>query len=849
MGVWGAGLQGRRNANKISRRAETNVAVEEIIGSEEGASIDGGATFQRSSEIDGTWETVNLIPPENTQSSRNKVSIDDRVDSIKTEAGLALEYNLPGNECFRIAVNRKYKELAAATDKRSVGDFIVDIKKGFDINKLHPIAAKIVYNRDPAFVKSALRGCLESQLTKQTNDNNKNTSGDSNQNQPIKNDAGGPFDKRMYRTYYSGTSNDSGDLSAEIRIPFSVQSEGNELSATSGLIAGNKTIRDSEAKDAEALQLSAMKAREILAKDNFYIGSPALQNTYAITKLYGSDGGKYLMNKRNERRWYEVDRSFTNGRVDLANYSSNPTTSSLILWGNGDPYGRTPYHFTDFVFSKYWNKIENNRLITLRRYGAPIVDNLKFPGMDGVTKTESPTDESTVNSGSSGKVTFPPMASAITYFGEETGNSLNSLLKFSTGVKWDEATSDVWQVRSESTPDSQSGPSGLYGGIGKLSKMLAVAGGNFDPQLLMNEGNLPPDPYSEGPYENRILGPVNRIDSVKKRAPGLEFEWSGLNIQFEYVSRPVGGVNPKAAILDILSNFLVLGSASAVFFGGQHRFMTNPAQYPFLGGDKGVEAWYSGKPLKYAQTAIQSFSDQAIDQDGAAHQNAASFFNDLFKGGGFGTAIKGLFLDGGLGSNIIKSRLAEKSAGAVPYLSGLKALLTGEPVGEWHVTIGNPLNPIAMIGNLICKGVEVEFNDELGPDDFPTEVKFTVKLDHGMPRDRDAIQSIFNRGMGRIYDLPDEFDKGSQTTVDANTQDANETGQPLAIKGWLAGPSKLGGRTGETVIKENAMGGSVSVWNRAPFQSVSPNQSILNNGQLVRSGYRQADWVAIKSLK
>jgi hypothetical protein len=41
-------------------------------------------------------------------------------------------------------------------------------------------------------------------------------------------------------------------------------------------------------------------------------------------------------------------------------------------------------------------------------------------------------------------------------------------------------------------------------------------------------------------------------------------------------------------------------------------------------------------------------------------------------------------------------------------------------------------------------------------------------MDHAMARDRDAIQSIFNRGMGRIYDLPDDMEGSAddQTKVD-----------------------------------------------------------------------------------
>jgi hypothetical protein len=79
------------------------------------------------------------------------------------------------------------------------------------------------------------------------------------------------------------------------------------------------------------------------------------------------------------------------------------------------------------------------------------------------------------------------------------------------------------------------------------------------------------------------------------------------------------------------------------------------------------------------------------------------------------------------------------------------SFLTGAPIGEWHVVIGNPCNPIAMIGNLLCDDVTIEFGDTLGPDDFPTTMKATFKLKHARDRERGEIESIFNRGDGRLY--------------------------------------------------------------------------------------------------
>jgi hypothetical protein len=56
-----------------------------------------------------------------------------------------------------------------------------------------------------------------------------------------------------------------------------------------------------------------------------------------------------------------------------------------------------------------------------------------------------------------------------------------------------------------------------------------------------------------------------------------------------------------------------------------------------------------------------------------------------------------------------------------------------------------------MIGNLICTDITFNFNDVLGPDDFPTEITATVTLKPAREREKGEIESIFNRGNGRLY--------------------------------------------------------------------------------------------------
>jgi hypothetical protein len=789
-----------------------------------------------------------------------EIQIDGLVDGIKDAAEFGYQYAING--CFRSKVNWIYNELV-----NSDPNWDAKKKERRDIENLSGLYARAairVWRERLQPSQEYLRQCLrESSALKKNENTGQKTPNNISTTFPPTSDRS-PFDRRLER------------LASESGIAVMPYDTRFADAGTSGFFMSSEIIKSSQVANSEDLALASSMQQAAASRDPFYQGVAAVTNSYALIKLFGSDGGKSLVDQKGERKWYEIDTT-NEGRL---NYSKNPTTTTIINWGEGDPYGRTPYHFSDFVFCKHWNIVPNNRMLTLRRYPAPIVDNLKFPGMDGfsgtgsaASKSEEKTAEQNLNGvgknitaesqsgnedkGSGKRIDFPPMATAVTYFGAETDNTLASLLNFTSGVNWEDVTAEVFDVQTQSNPDVDAGPAGLFGGLAGMAKMLNIATGNYDTNSIMNQGALPPDPYKEGPYENRIIGPVNAITSVKKRARGIKYE-NPLSIKFHYVARPIGGVNTKAVLLDIISNFLIIGSASAMFWGGQHRFMGQPQNYPFMGGDKGIQQWYRGDPLGWGETAIKS-AGQKVAGSGGLLDGIQNFFSDLlggFKEGGVGGALSGVMKGDNVASNLIKNRAAEQSKGAIPYLTGLKALLIGEPVGEWHLTIGNPLNPIAMVGNLVCESMAVEFGEELGPDDFPTEITITATLAHGMSRDRDAIQSMFNRGMGRIYDLPDSF-KGTadyETKVTNNTGDAN-TDAGRSPAGWklgavIGGAATSGGASGPSAIRENQMQGGISVWNRSKFSAPSPNQQNLffqNSDIMTRSEFRSSTWISQKT--
>lgn len=614
------------------------------------------------------------------------------------------------------------------------------------------------------------------------------------------------IDKRLYKVIQFGNTYEGATLIKPGGSSYASFAGDFYESPTAALVSGSETLSNLKPgtdayKNVEAATKDRVKklTNHISKESAKYNAGFSFIHPYALIRLNGMDPNDASTTSAQiiddaaskQKKWYETGISVTSdSSVDssvrgIPFYAKNPTTGDLINWGNSDVRGRFPYMFQDFIFCKYWNKIENNRLITLRRYPAPVVDAVE-PEVDSSSNQYAP---------------FSPLSTMVTYFGEGTGNSLKELMSFSYKYNWEELKADVWQTTSSQLEDGNainSSASWLSGGLGVITKALGIID-DLQGKDYIDSGDavgLPPDPYSDGPYENRILGPVNVINNTYKRERGLTFTQDSLVVTFEYMSRPIAHVNNKAIMLDLLANVLAMTYASGTFFGGAHRYRCeHPAIYPWKDTNS-LNKLYQGK---------------LFGKEGAFHDILGSIFNSENKNWvlniatGVIDAVKAVANDlinavtGNVPSDDAKAKgnkakengqqIAQSfmdTAGRAmaakflkgqqaPWLQGARAILTGEPVGDWHLTIGNPLNPIATIGNLIVMDSKIEFSDELGPDDFPIGFKATITLQHGMGRDKDAIESMFNRGIGRIYILPDKFvsSADSETKVDSFTGKEN----------------------------------------------------------------------------
>ncbi len=451
-------------------------------------------------------------------------------------------------------------------------------------------------------------------------------------------------------------------------------------------------------------------------------------NKYALFQYKGMPwNGNYLSKDQ-----YQDSDSNT---AITAEASKNPTAANLvhILGENSDNKALAyRYAWGDFLWARYYGKIPNNRLLTLRRFANPCVDNILDPIVVDPNAGPISGDQ-------------PCLAQAITWMGAEDANKIEDILKFSYGYNWEEIESEVQslQARGSGHGKNTMGIGNTGFGMGSMvTSAQALSGGSSSTSARTATQNSGFDALSDT-YPNHSLGPINVIQKmmIQKggKGGGLNFEQE-MELKFHYDLRAYGSANPKLAFLDLMSNVLVLTYNNAPFWGGATRYYGNSGQV--------------GKPLgdydKLAQGDIKGYMSSIVD---SVSDIASNIFGDGNGGYTVDSVLEGI---GDVAGDMLGGFLAENMhspAGA----QAAKAFLTGEPTGSWHLTVGNPLNPVALIGNLICTSSEISFNGPFSRDDFPSSFTLTVKVKPGRPRDKAEIESMFNAGRGRIYHPAEDF--------------------------------------------------------------------------------------------
>lgn len=459
-------------------------------------------------------------------------------------------------------------------------------------------------------------------------------------------------------------------------------------------------------------------------------------------------------------------RGFTSNKplLDRVGITNNMfvDTSDCSIWAllkaslnNMSPggLGLATYRLADFMYCKDLGKVSNNHLITLRRYAAPIGDNI-------FKAANTPDPEDMFSSPSD-------IGRLVTWFGTDD-NKLSDILKMSFAASWKEMNAEIQEVQSEGAGDGIFGMianslnpaynramgAGIAGGndlttlIG--SKVMAGKNVNFGPPYKGNQALTNYD-------KHKIYEPKNTIQSNHYYEGKLTFN-NEFTLNFSYKLRSYGSLNQKSVMLDLINNILRVTYTKGKFWGGDVKWIGPPGNNSLM---KKMHAFVDNtfdKLAGWTESLLagdinwQQMLGSLSDAIGAAKDKVEEATKDA---SGTASKAKDAVADHGQKAlEYLKSKdLGESAKGFLknmlgrPAMYAINSMVSGENLGLWHVTVGNPLNPIASMGNLIMTNAELSFGDTpLGLDDFPSELKVAVTLKHCKPRDMIGIGQIFTRG-------------------------------------------------------------------------------------------------------
>lgn len=369
------------------------------------------------------------------------------------------------------------------------------------------------------------------------------------------------------------------------------------------------------------------------------------------------------------------------------------------------------YQLKDFIQCEHYGTIANNYMVTLRRFPFPAPDDIFSPKQFGADGKPVDTQQ-------------PDIARAITWMSPTLGNELKDMFSFNTGYNWKDIEAQVQEVQGR----TDRGKVGNRISSSPLLTAIEAGANGYDAVSAQRKREFGAgyDPL-QTTYPNHVYGPLNVIKSMMIRDRGINFE-KDITLNFYYDLKAYGNVSPRAAFMDTLSNLLVLTTNNAPFWGGATR---------------GVSNGMTGKPFgdlsKLQSGDYEGFLSGIVDQFASS---ATNIWDDIKSGN---SKVLNNIIGGGL------MELFGSKQGATV----MQAFLTGDPTGQWHITVGNPLNPAMVMGNLGLQSASFEFVGPLGYEDFPTKLKLAVTLKPGRPRDKTEIESMFNSGKSRMYVQPE----------------------------------------------------------------------------------------------
>ena len=415
--------------------------------------------------------------------------------------------------------------------------------------------------------------------------------------------------------------------------------------------------------------------------------------------------------------------------------------------------GIARYRYADFMYCKDLGKVSNNHLITLRKFAFPIGDHIFEFNSPAYHTSQSGLFEYG-NSGEVGRLVAwfdtddNKLEDILTYSYQASWKPLESKLDPVKSTENDAARGPIgWVINTLSNENNEAVKQGIVGKAGENS-LWGWLGGKIS--VLDNKTQ---SEYEKGftNYDaNKVYTPKNTVQDTHIYEGKLTFAHE-FTLNFSYKMRAYENINPKSAFLDLIGNILEVTYRRGKFWGGDRVWIGPQPNLSAWNKANAIadQAWHKiGGIMGAASNGTMDFQSilgtlgDAISNGARTLVNKASEVWGNLLNGNYNEKIKEI---GDAGRGMLMNMLGR------PSMYALDSLLSGDNVGLWHVTIGNPKNPIVAFGNLIMTDAKITHMGPLGIDDFPTELRVSVTLKHAKSRDLTEISRMYTKGLSSIY--------------------------------------------------------------------------------------------------
>lgn len=236
---------------------------------------------------------------------------------------------------------------------------------------------------------------------------------------------------------------------------------------------------------------------------------------------------------------------------------------------------------------------------------------------------------------------------------------------------------------------------------------------------------------------------------------GLESDFS-FNLETVYEQKYIGDIDLTVSIMDILQNCIIMGTSNVKFIGnaGSDKIKALSAANNDPTNSSGWVKLINMVVNSFVGEIRNSIKKVAEDLTKQGEKEITGKLDGNNESSGSTSSLKKaekVGIIGKLFDDLVLTILASTVAKYQWPLRGSIAMLTGQAVTPWHLTIGNPYSPLLSMNNVHVSKVDIAMKGDMMYNDIPKYMEVKVSMKQGRNMGGNEIYDMFGIEYQRVY--------------------------------------------------------------------------------------------------